>query len=347
MSEQQHNPPQGAQRHSIQHLEEWLKLEYGMFIHFGMFTFDTAETGMPSPTYAPERVDADQWIQVARDAGMTYAVLTTKSEIGHCSWPSRFTDYHVGTSSNKTDVVEAFVKACEKHGLMAGLYYCCMDFHHCFRRDSAKGADADLAPNQDQEHVTDKYFQFQQSQIEELLTQYGPIGEVWMDIPIVLGAERRKQQYDQTARLQPDTIIVMNNGRTNGTRFLPDKAWPSDVMTMERHLPYGWRGYDPWFHDNNPPRSIRELLAMCVPLSVHGQDYYVPGEVCDTIGYEWAYVDSDPPRKIRELLAMRVICKERGANLLLDVPPDPTGSIPRMHVDALMRLRKAYESVKV
>src|SRR5437868_4833758 len=98
-----------------------------MFIHFGMSTFlgqEIPDGKAPSTAYVPDKLDVDQWISVARDAGMKYAILTAKHVAGHCLWPSALTDYTVASSSNQTDVVGAFVKACEKKGLMAGLYYC-------------------------------------------------------------------------------------------------------------------------------------------------------------------------------------------------------------------------------
>src|SRR5438552_14950198 len=111
-----HDPPQGAQRLSLDALQRWESLAYGMLIHFGMSTFDgneISEGDKPSSFYAPDKLDVDQWISVARDAGMKYAVLTAKHVSGHCLWPSALTEYDVATSSNKTDVVDAFVKACQ------------------------------------------------------------------------------------------------------------------------------------------------------------------------------------------------------------------------------------------
>src|SRR5437588_6418215 len=92
--------PIGAQRHSLEALRKWEALGYGMFIHFGMSTF--VENELPSgndasSVYAPTNLDVDQWVSVARDAGMKYAVLTSKHVAGHCLWPSALTDYDVET----------------------------------------------------------------------------------------------------------------------------------------------------------------------------------------------------------------------------------------------------------
>ena len=314
-------PAKGSQRLPIPRLKEWESLGYGMFIHFGMSTFVAKELPSgndPSTTYAPEKLDVDQWVQVARDAGMKYAVLTSKHVAGHCLWPSKYTDYDVETSGNKTDVVGEFVKSCEKRGLMAGLYYCSWDNHHRFGTKTPSDVDFNSS------RVTEEYRQFQLKQIEELLTAYKPLGEVWIDIPGVLGAEGRQQQYDQIAKLAPNAIIMLNSGFGDGAKVKTDYAWPSDIMAIERWLPSSNRGYQPW-HE------------------VNGKQYYVPGEVCDPIGYEWFAVEGDNPRSDAELLGMRLICMARKVNLLLDVPPDKTGRIPQKHVDALMRLRKNVE----
>jgi alpha-L-fucosidase len=217
-------------------------------------------------------------------------------------------------------VVEAFVKACARHGLMPGFYYCSWDNHHTL---------GSLTPSMtawEKAKTTEAYREFQHKQIEELLTQYGAIGEVWIDIPGVLGAEGRERQYQQIAALQPQAIIMLNSGFGDGSKIKLDYAWPSDIMAIERWLPSSHRGYNPWH-------------------TVDGKEYYVPAEVCDPIGYEWFYVDGDDPRSDMDLLGMRLICRERRTNLLLDVPPDRGGRIPPKHVDALMRLRKNFERI--
>jgi alpha-L-fucosidase len=108
---------------------------------------------------------------------MKYAVLTSKHVAGHCLWPSALTDYDVETSGNKTDVVHAFVQACEKRGVMAGLYYCSWDNHHRF------GSKTPSDPAPGPPNTTQQYRDFQMAQIQELLQHYAPIGEVWIDIP--------------------------------------------------------------------------------------------------------------------------------------------------------------------
>ena len=263
-----------------------------MFIHFGMSTYDGDEYSRgdkPSSTYAPDKLSVDQWCQVARDAGMKYAILTAKHVAGHCLWPSKLTDYHVGTSGNETDVVERFVRACEQHGLMPGFYYCSWDNHHPFGSITPTYAR--------QAFTTAAYRDFQMKQIEELMTGYGPWGEVWIDIPGLLGYDGRREQYAQIAKLAPKAVIMMNQGLNDGTKVKYDYSWPTDLMAIERELPYSERGYKPW-------HTVAETNDA-------SRDYYLPCEVCDTIGYKWFRFEDDRPRSDAELLGMRLIARAK------------------------------------
>jgi alpha-L-fucosidase len=325
-----------CQRLSLASLQRWESLKYGMFIHFGMSTFEGKELPdgrTPSARYSPRGLDIDQWVSVARDAGMKYAVLTTKHVAGHCLWPSRHTDYHVGTSGNKTDVVDAFVKACEKRGVIPGLYYCSWDNHHKFGSFTPSdfmatypGRTATDANHLGDIYSTRKYQDFQMAQLEELLTGYGKIGEVWIDIPAMLPAGFRQDMYQDIAKWQPESVIMMNNGIGDGSELRTSACWPTDLLAIERFLPNSHTGHVKW----------RQIGA---------KNYYLPGEVCDPIGKEWFYVDDDQPRSDAELLGMYLTTVSRGANLLLDVGPDRRGLIPKRFVDALMRLRKNVDKL--
>lgn len=308
----------GCQRLSIEQLRSWESLEYGMFIHFGMSTYlgqELPDGTAPPHVYAPDRLDVDQWVSVARDAGMKYAVVCAKHVAGHCLWPSAHTDYTVANSGDKTDVVEKFVEACQKRGVLPGLYYCSWDNHNRFGSKTPSDPGGGGAA-----YTTSLYQTFQTAQIRELLTQYGPIAEVWIDIPGVLGRGYRTFLYRYIAELQPDSVIMMNSGISTGETYDIEYAWPSDLIAIERRLPPE-SGHEPW-------------------RTIEGKKYYIPGEVCDPIGKDWFYVEGDVARPDAELLAQFEACRARGVNLLLDVPPDKHGLIPEGHIQALDRLRK-------
>ena len=308
----------GAQRLSLEKLEAWESLRYGMFIHYGMSTFvenELPDGKAPATTYAPDRLDVDQWISVARDAGMKYAVLTTKHVAGHCLWPSKHTDYSVVNSSDTTDVVGKFVEACEKRGVLPGFYYCSWDNHNRFASKTPSDHGGEWPS-----YTTSLYQTFQTAQVTELLTDYGPIAETWIDIPGVLGRGYRTFLYNRIAELQPDTVIMMNSGISTGEAYNVDYAWPSDLIAIERRLPPD-TGHVKW-------------------RTIEGSEYYMLGEVCDPIGKEWFYVEGDVPRPPKELLGILKASQTNGVNLLLDVPPDKHGLIPDQTVQALLRLRK-------
>ncbi|MGW8256784.1 MAG: alpha-L-fucosidase [Thermoguttaceae bacterium] len=323
----------GSQRLSLAQLHKWESLQYGMFIHFGMSTFlgnELPDGKAPASVYAPDRLNVDQWVCVARDAGMKYIVLTTKHAAGHCLWPSKCTDYTVANSSDKTNVVEEFCKACEKHGILPGFYYCSWDNHNRFGSKTPSDGGpwhgmngfpkvqqtlAELPP-----FTTSLYQSFQTAQLTELLTQFGPIAETWIDIPGLLGRGYRTFLYHHIAALQAQTVVMMNNGICDGSQYNVDYAWPSDLIAIERNVPPK-TGHKKW----------REI---------EGKKYYMPGEVCDPIGKDWFWVAGDKPRSDQTLLKQFQACRQGGVNFLLDVPPDRHGLIPDETVQALMRLRK-------
>lgn len=302
-----------AQRLSLENLHRWEAAGFGMFIHFGMSTFlgeECPDGTAPLSLYAPGQVDADGWIRVARDAGFRYIVLTAKHVAGHCLWPSSQTDYRICGSN--IDVVGACANACAKHGLGLGVYYCSWDNHHRFGTVTA--GEAGIFESR----VTDRYLSFQLAQLEELLTQYGELFEMWIDIPQVLGPEGRQRCYELCASLQPEMPVIMNQGGRGNSLLDVEYAWPTDISTRERQFPECQRwgqGMEGTTVGHHKEYAIGDSL------------YYVPTEICDCIGYYWFYDERDRIRTAREIAAMRHLARERGCNLLLNVPPGPAGRL--------------------
>ncbi|MBU4271671.1 MAG: alpha-L-fucosidase [Planctomycetes bacterium] len=326
----------GSQRLSLEQLQKWESLQYGMFIHFGITTFVqdgipdsyAVQRNSPAMRYAPDRLDIDQWVSVARDAGMKYIVLTAKHIAGHCLWPSKHTDYTVANSTNKTNVVEEFCKACGKRGVLPGLYYSSWDNHNRFgsrtRSDMSGPWDQTLGFPKSQENLppftTSLYQGFQTAQVTELLTQFGPIAETWIDLPGELGRSYRTFLYHHIAALQPQTVIMMNSGLPDATEYNVTYAWPSDLVAMEGGVPSG----------NGPPKWR----------DIEGKKYYMPVEVCNPVGKLWFWMPHDKPRPDEALLKHLNACRTGGTNFLLNVPPDTHGLIPDDSIAALMRLQK-------
>ncbi len=309
-------------------IQDFQKLKYGMFIHYGMSTFTGREIDpgdMPSETYAPSDLDVDQWIATARDAGMRYAVLTSKHVSGHCLWDSKVQyrgkeyDYDVGTSSDPTDVIAAFMKSCKKYDIKPGLYYCLMDTHNSYGPDKWK--EARLMP---------EYFQFVKDQLTELLHRYPDIFYLWLDIPRLASIEQRTEIYNMIKKIKPDCIVLYNFGLRAGDskekitigQFLA--AWPTDVLNSERYP------LKPGLFD--PEQEYK------------GKKYYLGYEHCDPLGKDWFWVPEDRPRPLDSIYHLYEQVRAAGGNLLLDVGPDTTGHIPDYSVEALMQLRDRIDN---
>jgi len=305
-------------------LADWEALHYGMFIHFGMSTFTGQEFGAVSAQakeYAPTALDVDQWIRVARDGGMSYAVLTTKHCYGHALWDSKSTGYDVEAGPVKTDVVRAFVDSCRKHGIKPGFYYLLgWDKVNQWARTPAD------------------YEAFCRGQIEELLTAYGPIAEIWLDIPWDMGPDTEgvlARLYDKIKSLQPDCLVLLNQGFVDGSAVRamaptyahrefdrpPVPLWPKDINNGEVTGP--------------PPSGHNPMIP------VGGKTYYLPMETCDTLAHHWFWEPGDALKSVRTLVRLYRSTVDRGANLLLDLAPDRTGRIPDATAQRLMEMKAA------
>jgi alpha-L-fucosidase len=305
-------------------LAKWEGLKFGMFIHFGMSTFtgqEFGETSARAEAYAPTALDVDQWIRVAAEGGMKYAVLTTKHCYGHALWDSKFTEYDVASGPVKTDVVRAFVDACRKRGIKPGFYY-------------LLGWD-----KVNQWARTPKDYEiFCRGQIEELLTGYGPITEIWLDIPWDMGPDTDQvlaRLYAQIKSLQPECMVLLNQSFVDGSSVRemaptychresgrpPVLLWPKDLVNGEV-VPPPAAGHDP-------------------RIPVRGATFYLPMETCDTLAHHWFWEEGDALKSVKTLVRTYQTTVLRGANLLLDLAPDKTGRIPEATAARLMEMKAA------
>ena len=189
----------------------WQRDELAMFIHFGVNTFTNREwgDGREDPAiFNPSRLDAGQWARSARAAGFRAMVLTAKHHDGFCLWPTQTTRHSVASSpfrGGSGDVVREFVDACRGEGLKVGLYCSPWDRHEPSYGDSPRYNDLFC------------------DQLTELLTQYGPVHEVWFDGANGEGPNGRRQEYDWprfwslVRSLQPEAVMFSDAG--------PDIRW--------------------------------------------------------------------------------------------------------------------------
>ncbi|TSA31299.1 MAG: hypothetical protein D4R64_18355 [Porphyromonadaceae bacterium] len=289
----------------------WEQLKYGMFIHFNMNTYAGAEYDngkMPAEGFNPDQLDVDQWIRTARDAGMKYAVLTAKHTGGFCLWDSKVTwkgkEYDYDIASSGY-----------KKDIVAQFMESCHKYnikpglYYCLWDDHNQPVSS-----------KDEYFQLTRDHITELVTNYKGLVELWIDIPGILEPVQRAELYAIAKTHQPECMVTCNNGFTDGSVLY---NFPADITNGERTLPP--------VSGHNPNREVK------------GKKYYIPMEVCQTINQNWFWFPNDVIKSVRTLYYWYDQTVKRGANLLLDVPPDRSGRIPQSLAVRLVELRKVIE----
>jgi alpha-L-fucosidase len=315
--------------------QAWQAMEFYGFIHFTTNTFTDKEWGYgdESPSvFNPAAVDARQWAKLASEAGMKGLILTCKHHDGFCLWPSKFTEHSVKNSpwkNGRGDVVRDVSEACREYHLKFGIYLSPWDRN---RSDYGKP-----------EYIT--YFR---NQLRELLTQYGPIFEVWFDGANggdgYYGGARENRTIDRSTyydwpntiamirQLQPDAICWSDVG--------PDARWvgnergvASETNWCTMNLAGRYPGYSP------PGYNFEVDLGQ----GHENGESWVPAEVDVSIRPGWFYhVREDAkvktPAKLLDLFYKSV---GRGANLLLNLPPDRRGLIHENDVANLRAFRNA------
>ncbi len=121
---------------NLQALQQWESLRFGMFIHWGPVSLRGTEIGWSRGTsvpvtdydslykeFNPVLFDADEWVRIAKEAGMKYLVLVTKHHDGFCLWPSEYTDYDIASTPYGKDIVRQLADACKQQGILFGTYY--------------------------------------------------------------------------------------------------------------------------------------------------------------------------------------------------------------------------------
>lgn len=307
--------------------QQQIARKYGMFIHFGINTFHDEEWtdgSKPASSYAPSAIDAEQWIQTAKDAGMKYVILITKHHDGFCLWDSQYTDYDVASSGNPTNVVEEVAKACKKHGIGLGLYYSLWDH-------KVNGDVADR--KQDAAYNT-----YMINQLEELITiaeKHTPIVEFWFDGGWVKQNYRWPVMdiYQTIKKRQPDCQIGINWSIGSPENADKHPVLPQDQQEGYpiRYFPSDFRLGDPYLPADNDPKVFTH----------DGKDYYMPWESTVCISQRWFYNTTDHTFKsVDELEKLYRQCTKNDNILILNCPPNRDGQLRAEDIAILKELRK-------
>ena len=250
-------PDQSWPRAKPEALEAWKDLRFGMFIHWGPVSLTGQEISwsrgknVPLEEYDnlykrfnPVKFNADEWVSIAKAAGMKYMVLTTKHHDGFCLWDTKFTDYNIMNTPFKRDIVGELAEACRKQGIKFGAYYSQVDWHH---PDSPfSGCRGQTIRDK---YDMDAYEQYALNQTRELIEKYGPLVTIWNDIP-TFGYQNRGVSTIRTIRvLQPD-ILVNDRTGSGGDYGTPEQKiggfniktpWES-CMTVSSKNAWAWGG---------------------------------------------------------------------------------------------------------
>jgi alpha-L-fucosidase len=255
-------------------IRNWQAKRFGMFIHWGPVSLTAKEIswsrGEQTPIevydnlykrFNPTEFNADEWVQVAQDAGMKYIVLTTKHHDGFCLWDTKQTDYTIMRSPFKRDVVKELSAACKKAGIAFGTYYSTCDWHHPDFPLTSPGGQVKREKSD-----LDAYNRYLLAQISELITNYGPLITIWNDVPQMFQG-RGVNTIKLVRRLQPDITINDRTGdggdydtpeqRIGG--FNLDRPWES-CMTVSAHNAWAWGG---------PEDGVKPLSA-CLRMLISG-----------------------------------------------------------------------------
>lgn len=343
----------------------WQRLERTAFLHFGVNTFTGLEwgTGDEDPdVFQPTGLDTDQWARALRDGGFKLAILTVKHHDGFVLYPSRYTGHTVASSSwqgGQGDVLRSFADSMRRHGIKVGVYISPADenqyLHGVYANGSARSQRTIPTPVAGDDRPDDgptftlpatDYGAHMLDQLYEVLTEYGPVDEVWFD-----GAQGRippdkVETYDWDSwytlirSLAPDATIAVSG---------PDVRWVGNEGGFARENE--WSVVPVQEKDNGrmdfalsydaPDMGGRDALVAARPVADHLQ--WWPAEADVSIRDGWFYHADQQPKSVQQLTDIYFGSVGRNAVLLLNVPPDKAGLLPASDVTRLREFRERID----
>lgn len=310
-------------------MEWWRQAKFGMFIHWGLYAVPAGtykgqqskhigewimrDYNIPVAEYAeyakkfdPTNFNAEQWVKIAKDAGMKYVVITAKHHDGFAMFHTKVDGYNIYDATPwHQDPLAELAAACRKEGIRLGFYYSeAQDWHHPGGAAANKHPDKDIDSQHHwdsaQKGSMDDYIKdVAVPQVRELLTNYGPgvPAVLWFDTPVSMTPER-VEQFLPLLKLQPD--IIINNRLDSHHRI-------GDYQTPEQKIPTNGLAGD-W-------------------------------ETCMTINSTWGYKSFDENWKSTGTLIRNLVdIASKGGNYLLNVGPTSTGVIPQPEVERLQQI---------
>jgi alpha-L-fucosidase len=361
-----------------QSLAWYQEAKFGLFIHWGAYTVAGAEASWPlmSPEltetmfettvkltekeyvalparFNPVDFNPDEWVRLAKEAGMRYIVITSKHCDGFCMFNAPGTDYKITNTPFGRDVCLELAQACARSGMRLGFYYSPIDLHHPGYRDTRKPSTTNWT-GEPQRKEWGGYLDYMESAIRKLLTDYGDVALIWFDgvanhgkydperfhklihalSPNTLINDRLGEGYDYITPEQfiPSTGIPVRSGKPlaamdpNG-----DKFWRT-ICTLHRiPLIKGWlRKQGRKFYGGGMELTPIDKEPYPSP------EHFQPWETCMTMGKTWAFNPTEKNWKPPAALLRNLIeVASGGGNFLLNVGPTAGGKFPPEAVERL------------
>lgn len=305
---------------------EWFQdAKFGLFVHWGVYSIlGNGEWVMHNTTipinqyeklpgfFYPMNFDPAEWVQMVKDAGMKYITITSKHHDGFAMFDSEASDYDIMDSTPYgKDVLKALKEECDKQGIKLFFYYSHLDWHHPeFYKGGKTGGDY---LGRTGERDFSEYIEYMNTQLEELLTNYGEVAGIWFDgIWDNLEADWQLQKtYDMIHDLQPGCLIGNNH------HLAPKPG--EDFQMFEKDLP-----------GKNTTGWAADQTVGLLPL-----------ETCETISGNgsWGFNIYDKKTKsVEDLIKYLVRAAGYNSNFLLNVGPMPDGNIRPEHIKVLKEM---------
>ena len=312
---------------NLQARKEFSDMKFGIFLHWGIYSMfaqgewymhnaniDWREYKKAASAFYPARFDAEAWVKAIKDAGARYITFTTRHHDSFSMWDTEQSDFNiVDATPYQKDVLKMLSDECHKQGVMLNLYYSHLDWR---REDYPLGRTGRGTHRDASKADWPSYYKFMNNQLTELLTHYGKVGAIWFDgfwdhdedtVPFdwQLGP-----QYELIHRIQPSCLV----GNNHHVEVHPGE----DIQIFERDVP----------GQNTAGLSGQAISRL-------------PLETCQTMNGMWGYKIIDQNYKSSdELIRLLVRTSGKGANLLLNIGPQPNGELP---ATALERLKDMGE----
>lgn len=310
----------------IQARKEFSDMKFGIFLHWGIYSMfgqgewyqqnaniDWREYEKAASAFYPANFDAEAWVKAIKDSGAKYITITSRHHDGFSMWGTKQSDFNiVDATPYKKDVLKMLADECHKQGVMLNFYYSHLDWR---REDYPQGRTGHGTHRDASKANWPSYYNFMNNQLTELLTNYGKIGAIWFDgfwdhdsdatpFDWQLGP-----QYEMIHRLQPSCLV----GNNHHVDIHPGE----DIQIFERDVP-----------GDNTAGYSGDMAISRLPL-----------ETCQTMNGMWGYKITDQNYKSTdELIRLLVRTSGKGANLLLNIGPQPNGELPATALDRLKEM---------